>query len=126
MPTTPGTGKTNPFGDGAGAPGAGQTGGMGNNFTKNPGGARPTRKGGGQPPTYGASRPATKSIAQADINPNEVPEGGRHLLADNVPLSGDQNEGPSGGTSGEDVGTTAGTRGTGAAHKPFKLGGSGY
>lgn len=115
-------GKTNPFGDGAGAPGAGQTSGMGNNFTRNPAGARPTRKGTGQPKTYGASRPADKSIAQADINPNEIPAGGRILMADQQPLSGQQNQGPSGGTSGEDVGTQAAA----ATHKPFKLGGGNY
>lgn len=112
MPTDPGDGKSNPFGNGAGVPGSGQASGRGNDFTRNPGGGSPTRKGGGQPSSYGQSIPAAKGTEQADINPNEIPPGGKTLFADNRPVAG-ENVG---------VGSVSG----GGGGKPFKLGGGGF
>lgn len=100
MADTPGDGTTNPFGDGAGQGGTGM--GKGNNFLTNPGGGAGT-KGGGQPESYGQSRTQTTG-EDSDINPAEIPDGGKDLTVDPGP------------DEGNPVGTTAG-----AGRKPFRV-----
>lgn len=96
-----GDGKTNPFGDGKGKGGAGM--GKGVNFVTDPkGGGNP--QGGGQPDSYGQSR--TQQMGEdPDINPAEIPEGGKDLKADPGP------------DEGNPIGTTAGE-----SRKPFRVG----
>lgn len=62
--------------------------GTGNDFTKNPRG-NPGTSGGGQPNSYGESRPQ-RSGGDPDINPAEIPAGGKDLYADNVPAQGEE------------------------------------
>ena len=58
----------------------------GNNFITNPGGST-AGKGKGQPDSYGASRPQ-QANDDSDINPAEVPEGGKVLAVDPPPDPG--------------------------------------
>lgn len=111
---SPGDGKSSPFGDGKGGAGGSM---QGNDFTQNPtagrggGGGQPTTRsaGGGQPSTYQQSRPQQMG-GDPDINPNEIPAGGKDLL-------------PATDPSGEDTGNPRGTGSVGNPNKPFRLGG---
>lgn len=97
----PGDGSNNPFGNGGGS--AGGSMGQGNNFLTNPQGQSGT-SGGGQPSSYGQSRPQRQG-GDPDINPNEIPDGGKDLQADNSPAPGE---------------TPVGTGSVGNAGVPFK------
>lgn len=99
---TPGDGTSSPFGDGGGGAGGGGMG-QGNNFTTNPSGT-PGAGGGGQPDSYMESKPQ-QAGGDPDINPAEIPQGGKDLFADPKP------------DTGNPIGTTAGSGG----RKPFRV-----
>ena len=94
-----GDGTNSPFGNGQGGAGGSMNG---NDFKTNPGG-NPGGTGGGQPDSFGQSRPQSAG-QDSDINPNEIPDGGKDLFAD----------------KSQDAGNPIGT-GPGAGRKPFRV-----
>lgn len=76
----------------------------GNDFVTNPEGD-PGKTGGGQPSSYNESRP-TKTGQDPDINPNEIPGGGKDLYAD---------------PKAPDTGNPIGTGTPKSPGKPFKV-----